>query len=572
MKKLFCYLKDYRKECVMAPLFKLLEACFELFVPLVVADIIDRGIAAKNTAVVWRDCSLMLLLAGIGLVCAVTAQYFAARAATGFATKLRSAVYSHIGTLSYRELDQIGTSTMITRLTGDINQIQTGTNVCLRLLLRSPIVVFGATVMAFTIDAKTAGVFAVTVPVLSGIVFGVMAASIPLYRKVQEKLDAVTRTTRENLNGVRVLRAFCKEPDEIQTYRAENRALAALQMVAGRISALTGPLTYIVINFGIIFVIWIGARQVNSGVLITGQVVALYNYMSQILVELIKMANVIVSMTKSAACGNRVQSLLEISSSMKNGDRQAGNIQSVEMKNVCLRYAGDSGDSLCDISFSAQPGSRVGIIGGTGSGKTSLVNLIPRFYDATAGQILLGGVPITEYDLDSLRNRIAVVPQKAALFYGTIRENLLWGNESATDEELMQAIRMAQAEDVVQKKGGLDAVIEQSGRNLSGGQRQRLTIARALVRNSDILILDDSASALDFATDAALRKALSALKGKTTVFTVSQRTSSIRHCDLILVLDGGKLVGKGTHEELMQNCPVYREIADSQFKKEDRRP
>lgn len=572
MKKLFCYLKDYRKECVMAPLFKLLEACFELFVPLVVADIIDRGIAAKNTAVVWRDCSLMLLLAGIGLVCAVTAQYFAARAATGFATKLRSAVYSHIGTLSYRELDQIGTSTMITRLTGDINQIQTGTNVCLRLLLRSPIVVFGATVMAFTIDAKTAGVFAVTVPVLSGIVFGVMAASIPLYRKVQEKLDAVTRTTRENLNGVRVLRAFCKEPDEIQTYRAENRALAALQMVAGRISALTGPLTYIVINFGIIFVIWIGARQVSSGVLITGQVVALYNYMSQILVELIKMANVIVSMTKSAACGNRVQSLLEISSSMKNGDRQAGNIQSVEMKNVCLRYAGDSGDSLCDISFSAQPGSRVGIIGGTGSGKTSLVNLIPRFYDATAGQILLGGVPITEYDLDSLRNRIAVVPQKAALFYGTIRENLLWGNESATDEELMQAIRMAQAEDVVQKKGGLDAVIEQSGRNLSGGQRQRLTIARALVRNSDILILDDSASALDFATDAALRKALSALKGKTTVFTVSQRTSSIRHCDLILVLDGGKLVGKGTHEELMQNCPVYREIADSQFKKEDRRP
>ncbi len=572
MKKLFCYLKDYRKECVMAPLFKLLEACFELFVPLVVADIIDRGIAAKNTAVVWRDCSLMLLLAGIGLVCAVTAQYFAARAATGFATKLRSAVYSHIGTLSYRELDQIGTSTMITRLTGDINQIQTGTNVCLRLLLRSPIVVFGATVMAFTIDAKTAGVFAVTVPVLSGIVFGVMAASIPLYRKVQEKLDAVTRTTRENLNGVRVLRAFCKEPDEIQTYRAENRALAALQMVAGRISALTGPLTYIVINFGIIFVIWIGARQVSSGVLITGQVVALYNYMSQILVELIKMANVIVSMTKSAACGNRVQSLLEISSSMKNGDRQAGNIQSVEMKNVCLRYAGDSGDSLCDISFSAQPGSRVGIIGGTGSGKTSLVNLIPRFYDATAGQILLGGVPITEYDLDSLRNRIAVVPQKAALFYGTIRENLLWGNESATDEELMQAIRMAQAEDVVQKKGGLDAVIEQSGRNLSGGQRQRLTIARALVRNSDILILDDSASALDFATDAALRKALSALKGKTTVFTVSQRTSSIRHCELILVLDGGKLVGKGTHEELMQNCPVYREIADSQFKKEDRRP
>lgn len=572
MKKLFCYLKDYRKECVMAPLFKLLEACFELFVPLVVADIIDRGIAAKNTAVVWRDCSLMLLLAGIGLVCAVTAQYFAARAATGFATKLRSAVYSHIGTLSYRELDQIGTSTMITRLTGDINQIQTGTNVCLRLLLRSPIVVFGATVMAFTIDAKTAGVFAVTVPVLSGIVFGVMAASIPLYRKVQEKLDAVTRTTRENLNGVRVLRAFCKEPDEIQTYRAENRALAALQMVAGRISALTGPLTYIVINFGIILVIWIGARQVNSGMLITGQVVALYNYMSQILVELIKMANVIVSMTKSAACGNRVQSLLEISSSMKNGDRQAGNIQSVEMKNVCLRYAGDSGDSLCDISFSAQPGSRVGIIGGTGSGKTSLVNLIPRFYDATAGQILLGGVPITEYDLASLRNRIAVVPQKAALFYGTIRENLLWGNESATDEELMQAIRMAQAEDVVQKKGGLDAVIEQSGRNLSGGQRQRLTIARALVRNSDILILDDSASALDFATDAALRKALSALKGKTTVFTVSQRTSSIRHCDLILVLDGGKLVGKGTHEELMQNCPVYREIADSQFKKEDRRP
>lgn len=572
MKKLFCYLKDYRKECVMAPLFKLLEACFELFVPLVVADIIDRGIAAKNTAVVWRDCSLMLLLAGIGLVCAVTAQYFAARAATGFATKLRSAVYSHIGTLSYRELDQIGTSTMITRLTGDINQIQTGTNVCLRLLLRSPIVVFGATVMAFTIDAKTAGVFAVTVPVLSGIVFGVMAASIPLYRKVQEKLDAVTRTTRENLNGVRVLRAFCKEPDEIQTYRAENRALAALQMVAGRISALTGPLTYIVINFGIILVIWIGARQVNSGMLITGQVVALYNYMSQILVELIKMANVIVSMTKSAACGNRVQSLLEISSSMKNGDRQAGNIQSVEMKNVCLRYAGDSGDSLCDISFSAQPGSRVGIIGGTGSGKTSLVNLIPRFYDATAGQILLGGVPITEYDLDSLRNRIAVVPQKASLFYGTIRENLLWGNESATDEELMQAIRMAQAEDVVQKKGGLDAVIEQSGRNLSGGQRQRLTIARALVRNSDILILDDSASALDFATDAALRKALSALKGKTTVFTVSQRTSSIRHCDLILVLDGGKLVGKGTHEELMQNCPVYREIADSQFKKEDRRP
>lgn len=572
MKKLFCYLKDYRKECVMAPLFKLLEACFELFVPLVVADIIDRGIAAKNTAVVWRDCSLMLLLAGIGLVCAVTAQYFAARAATGFATKLRSAVYSHIGTLSYRELDQIGTSTMITRLTGDINQIQTGTNVCLRLLLRSPIVVFGATVMAFTIDAKTAGVFAVTVPVLSGIVFGVMAASIPLYRKVQEKLDAVTRTTRENLNGVRVLRAFCKEPDEIQTYRAENRALAALQTVAGRISALTGPLTYIVINFGIILVIWIGARQVNSGMLITGQVVALYNYMSQILVELIKMANVIVSMTKSAACGNRVQSLLEISSSMKNGDRQAGNIQSVEMKNVCLRYAGDSGDSLCDISFSAQPGSRVGIIGGTGSGKTSLVNLIPRFYDATAGQILLGGVPITEYDLASLRNRIAVVPQKAALFYGTIRENLLWGNESATDEELMQAIRMAQAEDVVQKKGGLDAVIEQSGRNLSGGQRQRLTIARALVRNSDILILDDSASALDFATDAALRKALSALKGKTTVFTVSQRTSSIRHCDLILVLDGGKLVGKGTHEELMQNCPVYREIADSQFKKEDRRP
>lgn len=572
MRKLLRYLTgDYLRETVLSPLFKMLEALLELFVPIVVAAIIDTGIENGDGGYVVKMCLLLGALGLIGLGFSVTAQYFAAKAAAGFAKKVSRALFSHIQTLSYADLDAAGTSTLITRMTSDLNQVQSGVNLTLRLLLRSPFVVFGAMIMAFTIDVTSALVFAAAIPILAVIVFGIMLIGIPMYNKVRVRLDKVLGKTRENLTGVRVIRAFCKEADEIGAFEAENNALTDEQKAAGRISALMNPLTFAAVNIAIVVLIRIGAVRVEAGILTQGAVVALYNYMSQILVELIKLANLIISITKSVACGKRIQAALESGEGMADGTEKNGFEGcrcAVEFRDASLKYRGAAEDSLSHISFAAEQGSTVGIIGGTGSGKTSLVNLIPRFYDATDGGVFVDGLNVRDYEVFSLREKIGIVPQKAVLFYGTIRDNLRWGNENASDGELLRALELAQAKEIVEgKEGGLDFVIEQGGRNLSGGQRQRLTIARALVKNPKILILDDSASALDFATDAALRKALRSLSGM-TVFLVSQRTSSLQHADKIIVLDDGEAVGIGTHDELLKTCEVYREIYSSQFKKE----
>lgn len=575
MKKLLIYLKAYRKEACLAPIFKMLEAVFELFVPLVIKGIIDYGIAAEDRAYCLRMGLLLLLLAVIGLAMATTAQWFSARAAAGFAAKIKQVLMEHIQKLSYTELDTIGTSTLITRMTSDVNQVQTGTNLVLRLFMRSPFIVFGSMIMAFTIDFKAAMIFVITIPLLSVVVFGIMLSSIPLYKKVQSQLDRVLGITRENLTGVRVIRAFNKEEEEISHFKTENEQFTRLQTFVGKISALMNPLTFVIVNSAILVLVWTGAWRVEGGILTQGAVVALVNYMSQILVELIKLADLIINITKAVACGNRIQKVLEVEPSMENGSKECieeKNTQenAVDFNHVSLTYSGAGAPSLTDIDLHVKTGQTIGIIGGTGSGKTSVVNLIPRFYDATQGNVLVLGKPVKEQDMESLRSQIAIVPQKAVLFAGTIRENMKWGKEDATDEEIMEALTIAQAAEVVQKKeGGLDAFVEQGGKNLSGGQRQRLTIARALVRKPRILILDDSASALDFATDAALRKAIREMKNAPTVFIVSQRTSSIRFADQILVLDDGKSVGVGTHDELLTTCSVYKEIYDSQYKKTD---
>ena len=575
MFQLLKYLSDYKKESIFGPLFKLLEASFELMVPLVVAAIIDKGIANADKGMTVKMCLLLLLLGVVGLISSVTAQYFAAKAAVGFAAKVRKVLFAHIQTLSYSDLDTLGTTTLVTRMTSDMNQVQYGVNMTLRLLLRSPFVVFGAMIMAFTVDAKAAFTFVVTIPVLTAVVFTIMLMCIPLYRQVQEKLDRVVLSTRENLTGVRVIRAFCKEKEEREIFEHRNGELTEAQKFVGRISALMNPVTYIIINAAVMVLIYIGALRVNRGLLTQGGVVALYNYMSQILVELIKLANLIISVTKSVACGNRIQAVLEISPGMtfpdetqaKKGDPTS--VYAVEFRHASLCYPNAGEHSLTDVNFRVKKGETVGVIGGTGSGKTSLVNLIPRFYDVTDGEILVDGVNVKKYTKSALREKIGVVPQKAVLFKGTIRDNLRWGNANASDEDILAAVTTAQATEVIAgKKGGLDYEITQGGSNLSGGQRQRLTIARALVRKPSILILDDSASALDYATDAALRKAMRQTEGHPTVFIVSQRTASIRHADKIVVLDDGKMVGLGTHETLLQNCEVYREIYDSQFKQE----
>ena len=604
MWKLLKYMKAYKKEAVCAPLFKLLEALFELFVPLVMAKIIDIGIAQGDRPYIVRMCLLMAALGLIGLVCSITAQYFSAKAAVGFAARLRHELFAHIQSLSFSEMDVHGTSTLITRMTSDINQVQSGTNLFLRLFMRSPFIVFGAMIMAFTIDVKAALIFVVVIPILCVIVFGIMLASIPLYKKVQERLDNVTGMTRENLQGVRVIRAFRQEKKEIETFDAGNEALVKIQMFSGRISALMNPLTYIVINGGLVVLLYTGAVRVDGGIITQGAVVALVNYMSQILVELVKLANLIINVTKAIACGNRIQNVMELKPGIVSGT--AGSVEAgaeraakpegadgkidiqkqtvsteksvsehaqmpkVEFSHVSFRYKNAGADSLTDISFRVEKGQTIGIIGGTGSGKSSLVSLIPRFYDVREGCVKVDGTDVRNYDLQQLRGKVGIVLQKAVLFAGTIRENLLWGNENATEEELKEAIHAAQADEVVfDGKGGLDAVVEQEGRNFSGGQKQRLTIARALVRHPEILILDDSASALDFATDAKLRKAIRELSGEMTVFIVSQRASTIQYADQILVLDDGEIAGCGTHEELLEHCSVYQETYYSQFPKED---
>ena len=571
VKGLLIYLKQYRKECVLGPLFKLLEALFELFVPLVMTSIIDVGIATGSRRYILERGGLLVLLAVVGLVCSITAQYFAARAATGFSARLRSALFAHLQGLSYREIDTLGSATMITRMTSDVNQLQNGVNLALRLLLRSPFVVFGAMVMAFTIDVPGATVFVVAIPVLLAVVFAIILVTIPMYRKVQNRLDGVTAATRENLTGVRVLRAFRKEQEEIAEFSRRNRLLNQLQLRVGRISNLLNPVTYVILNLAVVALLRTGALRVNSGALTQGQVVALYNYMSQILVELIKFANLIITMTKAVACGNRIQSVFAMQSSQTSGSRHPEETLrgQVEFRNAGITYGVAGAEALSSVSFLARPGQTVVIIGGTGSGKSTLVNLIPRFYDATQGQVLVDGVDVRELNLEELRRRIAVVPQKAVRFRGTIRSNLLWGREDATEEELQAALTVAQAMEIVQGKDqGLDAEVQQGGGNLSGGQRQRLTIARALIRQPEILILDDSASALDYATDARLRAAIGALPNPPTTFVVSQRAASIRHADWILVLDDGRVVGQGTHETLLEQCPVYQEIYHSQFRKE----
>lgn len=574
MKKLLVYLRDYKKECIFAPLFKLLEASFELIVPLVMAAIIDHGIAVSDRPYIFKMGGVLVLLALIGLTCSITAQYFAAKAAVGVATKLRHSLFSHIGTLSFSEMDTIGSSTLITRITSDINQVQSGVNMVLRLFLRSPFIVFGAMIMAFTVNVKAALVFVVAIPLLSVVVFSVMLASIPLFKKVQSGLDRVLGHTRENLEGARVIRAFNKEADEAKEFNASNDFLTNMQMVVGRISTLMNPLTYIIINCAILAVIWIGGKEVFGGIITQGEVVALVNYMSQILVELVKLANLIILINKAIACGNRIEEVLETKSTIENNPnadtKRAVGDDAVTFSHVSMSYASTSEEALTDIDFTAKRGETIGIIGGTGSGKSSVVNLIPRFYDVSKGSVSIDGKDVRDYDLTELRDKIGVVMQKAVLFQGTIAENLRWGKPDATDEELWKAIEVAQATDVVEgKEGKLDYMIEQGGRNLSGGQKQRLTIARAVVKNPDILILDDSASALDFATDARLRAALRNLKGNKTIFIVSQRTSSIQFADKIIVMDDGQVAGIGTHEQLLENCEIYREIYESQFKKED---
>lgn len=600
MKKLLVYLKGYEKETVLAPLFKMLEALFELFVPLVMAAIIDTGIANRDQGYVVRMCLVLVALGIIGLVCSITAQFFAAKAATGFSTKLRHALFAHIQSLSYTEMDTIGTSTLITRMTSDINQVQSGVNLVLRLFLRSPFIVFGAMIMAFTVDAKAALIFVVTIPLLSIVVFGIMLWTMPMYKKVQAALDKVLGLTRENLTGVRVIRAFNKEEEEWQHFQRDNETLTGLQKFVGRISGLMNPITYVIVNGAVVVLLYTGAVRVDTGVLTQGEVVALVNYMSQILVELVKLANLIITVTKAIACGNRVQSVLEVKSSLMGGSYRGEAVSAsgtadgvaktegtgkqperstvsggpeagghfVQFDHVSLTYAGAGNESLTDIDFTAEAGETIGIIGGTGSGKSSVVNLIPRFYDATKGAVRIDGRDVKEYDLETLREKIGIVPQKAVLFEGTIADNLRWGKGDATEEELWKALEISQAKEfVVKKDGGLNSGVAQGGKNLSGGQRQRLTIARALVRKPDVLILDDSASALDFATDAALRKAIREMEDSPIVFIVSQRTSSIQHADKIIVLDDGRAVGMGTHQELLESCPVYQEIYYSQFDK-----
>ena len=599
MKQLLAYLKDYKKECILAPLFKMLEAIFELLVPLVMAAVIDKGIAEGDVGYIIKMCLVMVFLGAVGLISSVTAQYFSAKAAAGFGTKVRHALFSHIGALSFTNLDKIGSSTLITRMTSDINQAQNGVNMALRLFLRSPFIVFGAMVMAFTIDVSSALIFAAAIPALSLVVFGVMRATIPLYKKVQGRLDAVTLLTRENLTGVRVIRAFHLEEEETAQFKERNDGLAAMQMFVGKISGLMNPVTFVLINGATAYLIYTGALKVDGGVITQGEVVALVNYMGQILAELIKFANLIVTMTKAAACANRIQGVLEI----PQGEREiayekteqppAEEDEMVVFSHVGLTYEHAGAESLSDISFTAKRGETIGIIGGTGSGKSSLVHLIPGFYPHTAGGIRIGGRDITSYTKEELRAKVGVVLQKPVLFAGTVRENLCWGREGATDDELKEALLTAQAWDVVQKKeGGLNEPVAQGGRNFSGGQKQRLTIARALVKKPDILILDenlvkryggklyvdgrlsitpDSASALDYATDAALRNAIAGMKERPTVFIVSQRASSILHADKILVLDDGELAGVGTHEELLGRCGVYQEIYDSQYRQKDQK-
>ena len=572
MKSLLTYLKDYKKESILAPLFKMLEASFELFIPLVMAAIIDVGIAGGDNRYVVKMCLVMVALGIIGLICSVTAQFYAAKAATGFATELRHALFSHIQSFSYTEIDKFGTSTLITRMTSDINQVQTGVNLVLRLFMRSPFIVVGAMIMAFTVDKKGAMVFVVAIPLLSLIVFGIMLWTIPLYRKVQENLDKVLLTTRENLTGIRVIRAFNKEKEEQKRFEESNQSLTKAQKFVGRISGLMNPMTYIVVNGSIILLIYIGAVRVETGILTQGEVVALINYMSQILVELLKLANLIVSMTKAIACGNRIAAILKEQPSMKSGTENweiEEDAFEVEFDHVSLTYQGAGEPSLSDLTFAVRPGETIGIIGGTGSGKSSLVNLIPRFYDATKGEVRIAGRPVKNYDLKELRKKIGIVPQKAVLFKGTIEENLKWGLEDATEEEMAKALEISQAKEFVEaKEYKLQTQVEQGGKNLSGGQRQRLTIARALVKQPEILILDDSASALDFATDAKLRRAIETMEKKPTLFIVSQRASSLMHANQIFVLDDGEIVGKGTHEKLLGTCKTYQEIYYSQFPKE----
>ena len=571
MKKLFIYLKDYKIESVLAPLFKMLEALFELFVPIVMARVIDVGIPLGDRNYVIRMCLIMILLGLIGLICSITAQYFSAKAACGFAAKLRHSLFEHIQSLSFTEMDTIGTSTLITRMTSDINQVQNGVNMFLRLFMRSPFIVVGAMVAAFIIDVRSAIIFAVAIPLLAVIVFIIMYVSIPLYKKVQSRLDTVLGITRENLTGVRVIRAFHKEEGEIERFEEANESLSSLQIFVGKISALMNPATYAVVNLSIVAIIWVGGIRVNTGAISQGEVVALINYMSQILVELIKLANLIVLINKAIACGNRVQSVFEISSSMSESPDQSIDTETdnaVEFKDVSLRYGSSETDSLSEITFSAKKGETIGIIGGTGSGKSSIVNMIPRFYDAFSGEVLVDGKNVKDYSIKALRGKIGVVPQKAVLFNGTIRENLLWGNENASDEDIYEALKISQAIDVVEgRRKGLDSEVAQGGKNFSGGQRQRLTIARALVRKPEILILDDSASALDFATDAALRKAIREMENSPTVFIVSQRASSIQYADKIIVLDDGRIAGIGSHDSLLESCGVYQEIYYSQFPK-----
>lgn len=605
MKRLLSYMKDYRKESILGPLFKMLEASFELFVPLVVASMVDVGIRNRDGGYILKMGGLLLLLALVGLACSLTAQYFAAKAATGAGTALRNDLYKHIGTLSYAEIDSVGTATLITRMTSDINQVQNGINMTLRLLLRSPFVVFGAMIMAFTVDLRSAMVFVVTIPVLCVVVFGIMLVSMPLYRSVQRQLDKVLLTTRENLMGVRVIRAFNRQKSETEKFEGENDRLVRMQVFVGKISALLNPVTYVIINVAIVAVIWVGGEQVDSGILTQGKVIALVNYMSQILVELIKMANLIILISKATACMNRVDSIFQVETSVKEGggrceSRGEGSRGSeghgegyrgsegpdeslspisptakdpapkVEFRDMDFIYSGAKAPALSGISFKAMPGQTIGVIGGTGSGKTTLVNLIPRFYDADKGQVLVDGVDVRDYTLDGLRSKIGVVPQRPVLFKGTLRDNMKWGKKDASDEEIYDALDMAQAREFVNDKDqGLMLHIDQGGRNLSGGQRQRLTIARALVRRPEILIMDDSASALDFATDARLRKAIRKGTEEMTVFIVSQRATTIKQADLILVLDEGTLAGMGTHRELLNSCDVYREICLSQLSREE---
>lgn len=572
MKKLLVYLKDYKKESIIAPLFKMLEAFFDLLVPLVVASIINKGIKCENKIYIYQMCGVLILLAAVGLTCALCAQYFAAKAAVGFAAKLRHALFAHIQSLSFTELDTQGTSALMNRMTSDVNQLQNGVNMVLRLLLRSPFIVFGAMIMAFTVNVRAALVFVVIIPVLFVIVFGIICATLPLYKRVQERLDQVLRRTRENLSGVRVIRAFCREDEEIESFHADNETLKKEQLFVGKISALMNPLTYVVINLGVIALLANGGMKVSAGTMEQGDVVALLDYMSQILVELVKLANTVVLLTRALASGRRVAGVLEVENSMSFPETPEAPLQVAQdeeivgFSHVDLTYASAGDKALEDVTFSVKKGQTVGIIGGTGSGKTSLVQLIPRFYDATGGEVRVGGRDVKSYSKDQLRDMVGIVMQKAVLFQGTIRENLLWGKKDATEEELWKALTIAQAKEVVEGKAdGLEEEIEQGGRNLSGGQRQRLAIARTLIGQHPILILDDSSSALDYATDARLRMAIADLDPKPTVFIVSQRAASILYADLIIVIDDGKIVGQGTHEQLIEGCPVYREIYDSQF-------